>query len=61
MSEDKSILKASKTAEIPKVQDGEAVPSILPFYLSWYRCVFSLPTPGTGDKQTVPTREDTEK
>ncbi len=31
MSEDKSILKASKIAEIPTVQDEEAVPSILPF------------------------------
>lgn len=57
MNEEELNLKASKTAEIPKVQEENTISLVTPYYWSWYRCIFSRHNSRPGDERTIPAIE----
>jgi hypothetical protein len=48
---------ASKDAGMTKVQDENAIPSMLPYYCGWYRIIFFGQTGRTDREQEKPARE----
>ena len=58
MSKSKVMAKASKEAVMTKVRDENAIPLILPYYCSWYKCVFSGHSGRTDAELKESIRED---
>jgi hypothetical protein len=58
MTRNEIVDEASKDAGMTKVQDENAIPSMLPYYCGWYRLIFFGHTDRTDPEQEKPVRED---
>ena len=57
MSRNEIVDDASEDAGITRVQDVNAISSMLPYYCGWYRLIFFGETGGTDPRQDKPERE----